>query len=197
MRCGRRFGKAFLRGGLGLGHLTEGRSRESARHEPAAEADREQRRPERAEQKREGSFRIAGTSPHDRWCADRRAALIADGRLARARVPTSVYAGARHRGPWARTSFRHRPSGGRSASRALTPDQIGPRCGSRMGPSRRARRRGRRPVRGMSMRRRSTMTAVRCRGPRNHTMGGHGRNRRLRLLLLLGGRGLLGRVPGR
>src|SRR4029453_13833565 len=98
----RGLGKAFPGGGLVLGHLTEGRSHESARHEPAAEADREQRRPERAEQKREGSFRIAGTSPHDRWCADRRAALIADGRLARARGPTSVYAGARDPGPWAR-----------------------------------------------------------------------------------------------
>jgi hypothetical protein len=196
MRCGRRFGKAFLRGGLGLGHLTEGRSRESARHEPAAETDREQRQPERAERKQEGSLRMAGTSPHHRRCDDRRGAVIAGGRLARARVPTSVYAGARHRRPWARSSFRHRPPSGRSGSRAPTPDHTGPRCGSGMGPSRRTRR-GRRPVRGMSMRRRPTITAVRCRGRRNHTMGGHGRNRRLRLLLLLGRRGLLGRVPGR
>jgi hypothetical protein len=191
MRCGRRFGKAFLRGGLGLGHLTEGRSRESARHEPAAEADREQRQPERAEEKREGSLRMAGTSPHDRWCADRREALIAGGRLARARVPTSVYAGAKHRRPWARGPFRHRPPSGRSPSRALTPDHTGPRCGSGMGPSRR-------PVRGMAMRRRSMITAVRCRARRSHLTCGHGRNRRLRLLLLLlGRRGLLGRVPGR
>ena len=199
MRCGRRFGKAFLRGGLGLGHLTEGRSRESARHEPAAEADREQRQPERAEQKHEGSLRMAGTSPHDRRCTDRREAVIADGRLARARVPMSVYAGARHRRPRARSSFRHRPPGGRSASRALTPDHTVPTRGSGMGPSRRMRRRGRRRVRGTAMRRRSTITAVRCRGRRNHTTRGHGRNRRLRLLqlLLLGRRGLLGRVPGR
>jgi hypothetical protein len=66
-----------------------------------------------------------------------------------------------------------------------------------MGSSRRTRRRRRRPVRGMSMRRRPAITAVRCRARRSCSTRGHGRNRRLRLLLLLGRRGLLGRVPGR
>jgi hypothetical protein len=63
MRCCRRFGKAFLRGGLGLGHLTEGRLDEPTRddrlpttptgdaepHECEADhAERDQQHPPRA-----------------------------------------------------------------------------------------------------------------------------------------------------
>jgi hypothetical protein len=192
MRCGRRFGKAFLRGGLGLGHLTEGRSRESARHAPSPEADREQRQPERAEQKQERPLRMTGTRPHDRRSADRREAKSADGRLFRAKAPTLACAGARHLRPRARSSFPRRPRGAPRASRTLMPDHNGPRCGSSMGSRRR-------PVRCMSMRRRQMITAVRCRARKNRPTGGHGSNRSLRLLLLrlLGRRGLLGCVPGR
>jgi hypothetical protein len=192
MRCGRRFGKAFLRGGLGLGHLTEGRSRESARHEPSPEADREQRRPERAEQEQEHPLRVSGTRLHDRRCADRREAMIADGRLSRVRVPTLARAGARHRRPRTRSSFPRRPPRAPRASRPLTPDHPGPRCGSGMGSSRR-------PVRGMSVRRRPMITAVRCRARRSRPTRGHLRSGRLHLLQLrlLGRRGLLGGVPGR
>ena len=187
MRCGRRFGKAFLRGGLGLGHLTEGRSRESARHEPSPEADREQRQPERAEQERERPLRMTGTRPHRR-CADRREAAIADSRLSRARAPTLACAGARHRRLRARSSPPRRPPGAPRAFRTLTPDLTESRRGSGTGSSRR-------PVRGMSMRWRPLITAVRCRARRNRPTGGHGRNRSLRLLLLRR-RGLLGRLPG-
>jgi hypothetical protein len=200
MRCGRRFGKAFLRGGLGLGHLTEGRSRESARHEPSPEADREQRQPERAEQEQERPLRMTGTRPlrmtgtrpHDRRCADRCEAMIADGRIFRARAPTLACAGGRHLRPRARSSFPRRPPGAPRASRTLMPDHTGARCGSGMGSSRR-------PVRGMSLRPRPMITAVNCRARRNRATGGHGRNRSLRLLLLLllRGRGLLGRLPRR
>jgi hypothetical protein len=192
MRCGRRFGKGFLRGVLGLGHLTEGRSRESARHEASPDADREQRQPERAEQEQERPLRMSGTRPHDRRCTDRREAMIADGRLFRARAPTLTWAGARHLRPRARPSFPRRPPGAPRASRTLTPDPIGSRRGSGTGSSRR-------PLRGMSMRRRPMVTAVRCRARRNHPTGGHGSNRSLRLLLLrlLGRRGLLGRLPRR
>jgi hypothetical protein len=192
MRCGRRFGKAFLRGGLGLGHLTEGRSRESARHEPSPEADREQRRPERAEHEEETSLRMTRTRTCDRRCADRRQAMIADGRLSRARVPTLARAGARHRRPRTRSSLPRRPPRAPRASRTVTLDHTGPRCGSRMGSSRRA-------VHGMSNRRRPMITTVRCRARRSRLTRGHGRSGRLHLLLLrlLGRRGLLGRVPGR
>jgi hypothetical protein len=192
MRCGRRFGKAFLRGGLGLGHLTEGRSRESAGREPSPEADREQRRPERAEHEQESSLRMTGTRACDRRRADRRQAMIADGRLSRARVPTLARAGVRHRRPRTRSSFPRRPPRAPRASRTLTPDHTGPRCGSGMGSSRRA-------VRGMSMRRRPMITAARCRARRSRPTRGHGRSGRLHLLLLrlLGRRRLLRRLPGR
>ena len=192
MRCGRRFGKAFLRGGLGLGHLTEGRSRESARREPSPEADCEQRRPERAEHERESSLRMTGTRTCDRRCADRGEAMIADGRLSRARVPTLACARAKHRRPRMPSSFQRRPPRAPRASRTLTPDHTRPRRGS--GP-----RWSRRPVRGTSARGRPMTTAVRCRARRSRLTRGHGRSGRLRLLLLrlLGRRGLLGRVPGR
>jgi hypothetical protein len=192
MRCLRRFGKAFLRGRLGLGHLTEGRSRESARHEPSPEADREQRRPERAEHEQETSLRLTRTRTCDRRCADRREATIADGRQSRARVPTLACAGPRHRRPRTRSSFPRGPPHAPRASRTLTPDHTGPTCGSGMGSSRR-------PLRGMSARRRPMMTAVRCRARRRRPTRGHGRSGRLHLLLLrlLGRRGLLRRLPGR
>ena len=135
---------------------------------------------------------MTGTRPHDRRCADRREAMIADGRLSRARAPMLACAGARHRRLRAHSSLPRRPPGAPRASRTLTPDLTGSRCGSGMGSRRR-------PVRGMPMRRRPMITAVRCRARRNHPTGGHGRNRTLRLLLLrlLRRRGLLGRVPGR
>jgi len=134
---------------------------------------------------------MTGTRPHRR-CADRREAAIADSRLSRTRAPTLACAGARHRRPGARSSLPRRPPGAPRASRTLTPDLTGSRRGSGTGSSRR-------PVRGMSMRRRPLITAVRCRARSNRPTGRHGRNRSLRLLLLLllRRRGLLGRLPGR
>jgi hypothetical protein len=135
---------------------------------------------------------MTGTRTRDRRCADRRVAMIADGRLSRARVPTLACAGARHRRPRTRSSLPRRPPRAPRASRTLMPDHTGPRCGSGMGSSRR-------PVRGMSARRRPMITAVPCRARRSRPTRGHARSGSLHLLLLrlLGRRGLLGCVPGR
>src|SRR5262245_16544183 len=92
MRCDRRFGKAFLRGGLGRRHLTERRLRERpGGYEPpeprAGEADRREHDADHAERDQQGSTRAAGPRRHHARPPPLRRETFTNGRHGNWRVP--------------------------------------------------------------------------------------------------------------
>jgi hypothetical protein len=68
MRCGWRFGKSFLRAGLGVGHLTEGRSGQPARDRrldasPAVKPERQEHEAEDSHQREQEALRAVPARP--------------------------------------------------------------------------------------------------------------------------------------
>jgi hypothetical protein len=206
MRCGRRFGKAFLRGGLGRGHLTEGWLCERARAQARLTAH--ERDPSREQRDAEHGQRGEQRSP----------AVTGRPRLAPARGTGNVahYApltNGRRRDPRLAELRRPRPGRGRRtgmrrASTDGSPSRLSPCAVLRsldFLPDRR-RRRGARPCRrrprscdpwvrlvSVSRGRLRVRRLGRLRERRGRSLGGW----RLHLGLRLGRRRLLRCAPGR
>jgi hypothetical protein len=185
MRCCRRFGKAFLRGGLGLGHLTEGWFDEPTRDDrlpamPTGDAESHECEADHAERDQQHPPRATRPRFHDQRRGWRRDAVRVHLRKTLLRLPRScpVRLG--------RSSARApRTNGSRSGRRA--PSMVSPRW---VEPHPRRRARGRMRCRAPRCRRGSLRNTRFRRGRMPAPRGGarrtgltrrHRRSRRLHL----------------